>query len=89
MNGASGDPQCGPWARLDAFLQTDPSDVGCDAALEMLDVYAELLAAGHDAAERFPGLRGHFSTCGSCAQDLVGLLAALTGHLAPQPEQPT
>jgi hypothetical protein len=31
---------------LDDFLRTDPRDVGCDRAMEMLHVYVELAAAG-------------------------------------------
>lgn len=66
------------WGRLDAFLETDPRDAGCDAAMEMLDVYAELLAGGSAPSERFPGLHAHFLACGPCAEDLEGLLAAIT-----------
>ena len=65
------------WARLDAFLQTDPRDAGCDATMDALDVYAELLAAGHDPAERFPGVHVHLLACDPCGQDLEGLMAAL------------
>jgi hypothetical protein len=32
------------WAALQRFLDTDPRDAGCDQAMEMLHVYAELLA---------------------------------------------
>ena len=67
------------WDRLDAFLQTDPRDAGCDATMEMLDVYAELLATDSDPTERFPGLHAHLLACGPCAEDLEGLLAALRG----------
>lgn len=74
------------WARLDAFLQTDPRDAGCDATMEMLDVYAELVAAGEDPIVRFPGLHVHFMACGPCAQDLEGLLAAITGGINKTPE---
>jgi hypothetical protein len=74
----AGDQPMDHWDRLDAFLQTDPRDVGCDATMEMLDVYAELVAAGSDPTERFPGLHAHFLACGACAQDLEGLLAAIT-----------
>jgi hypothetical protein len=66
------------WGRLDAFLQTDPHDAGCDATMEMLDVYAELLAAGSIPSERFPGVHAHLLACGPCAKDLEGLLAAIT-----------
>lgn len=76
------------WARLDAFLQTDPRDTGCDATMEMLDVYAELLAAGNDPAKRFPGLHAHFLACGPCSQDLEGLLTAITGGTSSRPSSP-
>jgi hypothetical protein len=66
------------WSRLDAFLRTDPRDAGCDATMEMLDVYAELLAAGNEPSGQFPGMHAHFLACGPCAQDLEGLLTALT-----------
>ena len=32
------------WTALDRFLHTDPRDVGCAEAMDMLHVYAELLA---------------------------------------------
>jgi hypothetical protein len=82
---ASGDQRSDHWARLDAFLQTDPRDAGCDEAMEILDVYAELLAADNDPSERFPGVHAHFLACGPCAQDLEGLLSALTGPASSQP----
>jgi hypothetical protein len=63
--------------RLERFLATDPRDVGCDEAMAVLHLYAELLAAGVDAAERFPGLAPHLAACGPCAEDADGLLAAV------------
>jgi hypothetical protein len=72
-------------ARLDAFLQTDPHDAGCDATMEMLDVYAELVAGGADPAERFPGLNAHLVACAPCAEGLAGLLAAITGGPLARP----
>jgi hypothetical protein len=50
---------------LERFLATDPRDVGCDEAMAVLHIYAELLAAGVDAAG------------GACAEDADGLLAAV------------
>ena len=38
------------WSALDRFLRTDPRDVGCDEAMEMLHVYVELVAAAVPAA---------------------------------------
>lgn len=84
QNGTDGDRPGDHWSRLDAFLATDARDAGCDRAREMLDVYAELLAAGADPGMRFPELRPHFLACGSCAGDLAGLLHAITdGPAAP------
>jgi hypothetical protein len=65
--------------RLALFLRTDPRDVGCDEAMEVLHVYAELVA--HDpevAVERLPGVAAHLAACGPCQQDLTGLLAAVS-----------
>jgi hypothetical protein len=62
---------------LERFLATDPRDVGCDEAMAIMHVYAELLAAGVDAAEQYPGLASHLAACGPCAEDVEGLLAAV------------
>ena len=32
------------WLELDRFLQTDPRDIGCAGATEMLHVYVDLVA---------------------------------------------
>jgi hypothetical protein len=67
-------------AALDRFLQTDPRDVGCAEALDLLHVYVELAAANATAAaQRYPGIAAHLRACGPCAEDFDGLLAAVTG----------
>jgi hypothetical protein len=66
-------------SELDRFLRTDPRDVGCAQAMEMLHIYAELTAAGA-AAERYPGVAAHLRACGPCGEDFEGLLAALLGE---------
>jgi hypothetical protein len=53
--------------------------------MEMLDVYAELLASGHHPSERFPGLRAHLLACGPCSENLEGLLAAITDEPPSRP----
>jgi hypothetical protein len=65
------------WSALDRFLRTDPRDVGCEQAMEMLHVYAELMAAGENAEERYPGIAAHLHACGPCGEDFEGLLAAI------------
>jgi len=66
------------WPELDAFLHTDPADVGCDEAMRILHVYVELVASGEDAAARYPGLAAHLRVCGPCSEDFEGLLALVT-----------
>jgi hypothetical protein len=66
------------WSELDAFLQTDPADVGCDEAIRILHVYVELIANGEDSAARYPGVAAHLRQCGPCGDDFDGLLALVT-----------
>jgi len=68
------------WPALDRFLQTDPRDVGCEQAMQMLHTYAELVAAGAPAEQRHPGIAAHLRACGPCGEDFEGLLAAITGQ---------
>jgi hypothetical protein len=65
------------WPELDRFLRTDPRDVGCEQAMAVLHVYAEAVAAGEDVAQRFPGVLAHLESCGPCAEDVDGVLAAI------------
>jgi RNA polymerase sigma-70 factor, ECF subfamily len=64
---------------LARFLRTDPRDVGCDEAMAVLHVYVGLVAAGQDAAGRYPGVTAHLVACGPCGEDFEGLLLAVTG----------
>jgi hypothetical protein len=65
------------WSELDRFLRTNPRDVGCAQATEMLHIYVELVAAGEPAEERYPDIAAHLDACGPCGEDFEGLLAAL------------
>jgi hypothetical protein len=65
------------WTALDRFLRTDPRDVGCAEAMELLHVYAELAATDASAAQRYPGITAHLAACGPCGEDFDGLLAAV------------
>jgi hypothetical protein len=64
------------WSVLDRFLRTDPRDAGCAEAMQMLHVYAELVASGA-AAQQYPGIAAHLRACGPCGEDFEGLLAAV------------
>lgn len=72
--------------RLERFLATDPRDVGCDEAMAVMHLYAELLAAGVDAAEQYPGVAAHLAACEACAGDVDGLLAAVREAELPRTE---
>ena len=45
------------WSALGRFLRTDPRDVGCAEAMQMLHVFAELVASGAPAEQRTPASR--------------------------------
>jgi hypothetical protein len=65
------------WSALNRFLRTDPRDVGCAEAMEMLHVYVDLVAAGERAEQRYPGIAAHLHACGPCGEDFEALLAAV------------
>lgn len=67
---------------MDRFLQTDPRDVGCEEAMSLLHIYAEIVARGEDPELKYPGVKAHLLACGPCDEDFHGLLAAIT---APPP----
>jgi hypothetical protein len=62
---------------LERFLHTDPKDVGCERAMEVLHVYADLVAADAAAQEQYPEVAAHLRACGPCAEDLDALLEAI------------
>jgi hypothetical protein len=64
------------WPELERFLATDPRDVGCERAMEILHVYVDLVLSGADPERAHPGVAAHLRACGPCAEDFDGLLAA-------------
>jgi hypothetical protein len=69
------------WQRaLDRFLRTDPRDVGCEQAMEVLHIYVDVVCAeGAGAAgRRYRGVAAHLIACGPCGEEFAGLLAAVT-----------
>lgn len=72
------------WPGLDRFLTTDPRDVGCEQAMQILHVYVELIEAGEaddrhadEVQQRYAGVAAHLAACGPCGTDFDGLLAAV------------
>jgi RNA polymerase sigma-70 factor, ECF subfamily len=69
------------WPALDGFLATDPRDVGCEQAMQILHVYVELVrddVTARPASEQYPGVAAHLAACGPCGEDFHGLLAAIS-----------
>lgn len=62
---------------LDRFLRTDPRDVGCEQAMDLLHVYVDVIVE-EPASRRYPGIAAHLDACGPCAEDFAGLLAAVS-----------
>ncbi|HEX3541340.1 MAG TPA: hypothetical protein VHT75_12980 [Acidimicrobiales bacterium] len=52
-------------------------DAGCAQTFELLDRYVERELAYGDAAQRYPEIAAHLSSCNPCVQDFEGLLAAI------------
>lgn len=67
------------WPELERFLRTDPKDVGCDEAMAVLHIYADIVVSGEDPELLHPGVTAHLRACGPCAEDLHGLLEAIRG----------
>jgi hypothetical protein len=65
------------WSAFERFLNTDPKDVGCDEAMAVLHIYAEIVAKGEDPDVLYPGVTAHLRACGPCEEDLQGLLEAI------------
>lgn len=65
------------WQKFEEFLDTDPRDIGCDEAMGVMHVYVDLLAAGTDPIQNYPGMVSHLAACEPCAEDVRGLLAAV------------
>ncbi len=66
------------WSDLERFLRTDPRDVGCAQAMELLHLYVDLVLDEPPqlAERRYPGIAAHLLACGPCAEDFHGLLIA-------------
>jgi hypothetical protein len=62
---------------LDELLPFDPEDPGCQATLDVFDLYVEADLSSIDPATRFPGPAAHLRSCPACRLDYEGLRAAV------------
>lgn len=58
-------------------------DPGCDEGFEVLDQYADLVAAGRDAEAAFPQVAAHLRNCDACREDTEGLIHAIMEGVDP------
>lgn len=63
--------------RLENLLGTEGRDPGCDAGLDFIDTYCELVARGEAIPERFADFVTHLGNCRACREDTESLLAVV------------
>ena len=63
--------------RLDQLLGTSDRDAGCDAGMDLIDEYCELIHAGRPVPDRFEAFVTHIGNCVTCREDTESLLAVL------------
>ena len=64
-------------ANLDELLPVYSDDSGCQATLDVFELYVETDLSGIDPATRFPGAAAHLRSCPACRLDYEGLRAAV------------
>ena len=63
--------------RLDEILGVGGRDPGCDAGLDFIDEYCDIVARGEVVPERFADFLTHLGNCRACREDTEGLLAVV------------
>jgi len=62
---------------LQSVYATQPDEFSCDDCFELADRYADLVAAGADAAEVLPLVHHHLKLCPGCREEFEALIQAL------------
>jgi hypothetical protein len=63
--------------RLDQILGTTGRDPGCDAGLDFIDEYCDIVARGDLVPGRFADFLNHLGNCRACREDTESLLAVV------------
>jgi hypothetical protein len=63
--------------RLSRLLGNSDRDPGCDAGMDVIDVYCEAVLRDDAESDRFTEFRTHLANCTTCREDTESLLAAL------------
>jgi hypothetical protein len=62
---------------LHRLLGSAERDPGCDAGLDFIDVYCEIVHRGDPVPDRFAEFVTHLGNCAACREDTESLLAVL------------
>ena len=63
--------------RLDQILGTTGRDPGCDAGLDFIDEYCDIVARGDPGPGRFADFLTHLGNCRACREDTESLLVVV------------
>ena len=66
--------------RLDEILGTTGRDPVCDAGLDFIDEYCDIVARGDPVPGRFADFLTHLGNCRACREDTESLLAVVREH---------
>ena len=65
-----------------SIMTATEGEVACDDCFDELDKFAEMYAAGSDAATLLPYVERHLSTCGDCREEYQALLTVLRSEVS-------
>ncbi len=63
------------------IFSTADNEIGCEDCFKQLDVFAEQVLAGKDAASALPLVQDHLNRCRDCREEYELLLKALKKQL--------
>ena len=59
------------------IMTTQPEEIGCDTCFVQLDLFAELILTGKNAAGAMPAVHAHLNRCPACREEYEALLLIL------------
>lgn len=60
-----------------SIAQTQQHELNCDEVYELLDLFADMIARGEDAATLMPLVQHHLEMCPDCREEYETLLRSL------------
>lgn len=72
-----------PTHLLRQIQATRPDEIGCNECFELLDIFADLVDAGHEAELIMPLIQHHINMCRDCREEFQALMASLAAEADP------